>query len=58
MGKIAHLGNLNGTPHVQHGVHDEDAQALRAEGLDPDYPAVMAAIDLVRCELSVWAGET
>jgi hypothetical protein len=27
---------------------DEDAQALRAEGLDPDDPAVIAAIDIVR----------
>ena len=34
---------------------DEDAQALRAEGLDPDDPAVVAAIDLVRWELSLLA---
>jgi hypothetical protein len=34
-------------------VDDEDAQALRAEGLDPDDPAVIAAIDLVRWELSL-----
>jgi hypothetical protein len=39
-------------PHVEHGVDDEDAQALRAEGLDPDDPAVVAAIDMVRWELS------
>jgi hypothetical protein len=32
---------------------DEDAHALRAEGLDPDDPAVVAAIDLVRWELSL-----
>jgi hypothetical protein len=32
---------------------DEDAQALRDEGLDPDDPAVIAAIDLVRWELSL-----
>jgi hypothetical protein len=28
-------------PHVQDGVDDEDAQALRAEGFDPDDPAVI-----------------
>ena len=32
----------------------DGAQALRAEGLDPDHPAVMAAIDLVRWELSLY----
>ena len=32
---------------------DEEAQALRAEGFDPDDPAVVAAIDLVRWELSL-----
>src|SRR5271156_1016936 len=32
---------------------DEERQALRAEGLDPDDPAVIAAIDLVRWELSL-----
>jgi hypothetical protein len=35
------------------GVDDEDAQALRAEGLDPDDPAVRAGIDLVRWERSM-----
>jgi hypothetical protein len=34
-------------------VDDEEAQALRAEGLDPDDPAVVAAIDMVRWELSL-----
>ena len=33
---------------------DEHAQALRAEGLDPDNPDVGAAIDLVRWELSLF----
>jgi hypothetical protein len=32
---------------------NDEAQALRAEGLDPDDPAVRAAIDLVRWELSM-----
>jgi len=31
----------------------EERQALRAEGLDPDDPAVIAATDLVRWELSL-----
>jgi hypothetical protein len=31
----------------------EEAQALQAEGLDPDDPAVIAAIDIVRWELSL-----
>jgi len=35
------------------GVDDDERQALRAEGLDPDDPAVIAATDLVRWELSL-----
>jgi hypothetical protein len=35
------------------GVDDDERQALRDEGLDPDDPAVIAAIDLVRWELSL-----
>lgn len=31
---------------------DDERQALTAEGLDPDNPAVVAAIDMVRWELS------
>ena len=31
----------------------EECQALQAEGLDADDPAVIAAIDLVRWELSL-----
>jgi hypothetical protein len=31
----------------------KNAQALPAEGLDPDNPAVIAAINLVRWELSL-----
>jgi hypothetical protein len=34
-------------------VDADERQALRAEGLDPDDPAVIAAIDLVRWELSL-----
>jgi hypothetical protein len=35
------------------GVDDDERQAPQAEGLDPDDPAVLAAIDLVRWELSL-----
>ena len=38
---------------VQTRVDDEERQALRAEGFDPDDPAVVAAIDMVRWELSL-----
>jgi hypothetical protein len=32
---------------------DDERQALQGEGLNPDDPAVIAAIDLVRWELSL-----
>jgi hypothetical protein len=38
---------------VQQSVDDEERQALHDDGLDPDDPAVIAAIDLVRWELSL-----
>ena len=38
---------------VQHSVDDDQRQAVRAEGLDPDDPAVVAALDIVRWELSL-----
>jgi hypothetical protein len=44
------------TPHVHDNMDAEEAQAVRAEGLDPDDPAVSAAIDLVRWELSLLLG--
>jgi len=34
-------------------VDAEEAQAVRAEGLDPDDPAVVVSLDLVRWELSI-----
>src|ERR1700759_1808961 len=34
--------------HVQDGMHYEEAQALPAEGFDPDDPADIAAVDLVQ----------
>jgi hypothetical protein len=46
-------GTLQTGRHAQTGVDDEDAQARRAEGFDPDDPAVMAAIDMVWWELSL-----
>jgi hypothetical protein len=38
---------------VQPCVDDEEREALRAEGLDPDDPVVVAALHLVRWELSL-----
>jgi hypothetical protein len=35
---------------------DEEREVIRAEGLDPDEPAVLAALDLVRWELQLSAG--
>ena len=46
-------GTARQSSRVQDGVDDEDPQAVRAEGYDPDDPAVVAAIDLVRWELSL-----
>jgi hypothetical protein len=36
--------------------HDE-RQAIRTEGLDPDDPAVNAALDLVRWELELFVDD-
>jgi hypothetical protein len=33
---------------------DDEREAIRAEGLDPDDPAVAAALDLVRWELQLF----
>jgi hypothetical protein len=35
-------------------VDAEEGDAVRAEGFDPDDPAVIAAIDIVRWELSLY----
>ena len=43
-------GNRTTGRHVQHGVDDDERQALRANEFDPDDPAVVAAIDLARRE--------
>jgi len=32
---------------------DDEREAIRAEGLDPDDPAVRSALDLVRWELEL-----
>jgi hypothetical protein len=45
--------NRQATPHVHESVDAEEAQAVRAEGLDPNDPAVVAALDPVRWELSL-----
>jgi hypothetical protein len=47
------IGGTVRPPHIQRGVDAEETQAVRAEGLDPDDPAVIAALDLVRWELSL-----
>jgi hypothetical protein len=50
---MKHLANARAEPHVQEGMDDEEAQALWAEAFDPDDPALIAAVDLVRWELSL-----
>ncbi len=35
------------------GMDDEEREAVRAEGFDPDDPAVVVAVDLVWWELSL-----
>lgn len=47
-------GNRDGGRSVQRGVDDDEREAVRAEGLDPDDPTVIAALDLVRWELSLY----
>ena len=53
---INQAGNRTTGARVQDGVDKEEAQALRTEGLDPDDPAVVAALDLVRWESSLLLG--
>lgn len=48
-------GNRDSGPNVEVGMDDDERRALRTEGLDPDDPAVAAAIDMVRWELSLCA---
>jgi hypothetical protein len=45
-------GTVTPGGYVQPGVDDAEREALRAEGLDPDNAAHVAAVDLVRWELS------
>jgi hypothetical protein len=49
-------GTVAARHNVQPGVDDDEREALRAEGLDPDDPAVAAAIDMARWELSRYLG--
>jgi hypothetical protein len=35
-------------------VDDDECEAVRAEGFDPDDPAAVGAIDIVRWELSLY----
>jgi hypothetical protein len=52
----AATGNQDGILSVQLGMDDIEREAIRAEGLAPDDPAVVTAIDLVRWELSMLKG--
>jgi hypothetical protein len=51
----------HGTDEAPEGVEtcmdDDERKAIRAEGLDPDDPAVRSALDLVRWELELLAIE-
>jgi hypothetical protein len=47
------VGTGHGSLAVQPGMDDIERKAIRAEGFDPDDPAVVTAIDLVRWELSM-----
>ena len=40
---------------VEPGMDDIERDAVRAEGYDPDDPAVVAALNRVRAELAEWA---
>jgi hypothetical protein len=44
--------NQNSILSVQAGMDDIEREAIRAEGYDPDDPAVDAALDRVRAERS------
>lgn len=46
--------NRTGLYLVQSGVDESEREAIRAEGLDPDDPAVVAALDLVRWEMELF----
>lgn len=46
-------GNRRRPACVKAGMDDIDREAIRAEGFNPDDPAMVTAIDLVRWELSV-----
>jgi hypothetical protein len=46
-------GSRDGWRGVESGMDDEQREAVRAEGFDPDDPAVVPAINMVRWELSL-----
>lgn len=54
-GSDREAGNCDVVRCDQHGMDDEERQALRAEGArNPDDLVVVAAIDMVRWELSLY----
>lgn len=56
-----HLVELNMVPFRQTSMDEEEREAIRAEGLDPDDPAVLTRLDFVSWELELlgrkWVGE-
>lgn len=52
--RLSSGGNRIGPVNVLSGMDAEDREVLVDEGLDPDDPRVVAAIDLVRWELSMF----
>jgi hypothetical protein len=48
--------NLSRPACVQSGMDETEREVIRADGFDPDDPAVVTAIDLVRWELSMLKG--
>ncbi len=42
------VGTVAAQRGVQHGVDDDEREALCAEGFDPDDPTVVAAVSLVQ----------
>ncbi|UMB70131.1 hypothetical protein [Mycobacterium paraterrae] len=46
-------GNRERSPDVEDSVDDEEREAIRAEGFDPDESAVRASLELVRWELEL-----
>jgi hypothetical protein len=55
--RVARRGTGRGPTASDPRMDDDEREAIRAEGLDPDDPAVRAALDLVRWELELLVSE-